>query len=113
MTRPQNSSYEFGPYRLDVTERALMRDGKAVSLAPKVFDTLVALVENSGRLLTKDELMGALWPDTFVEEATLARNISDLRKALGESPGETKYIQTLPKSGYRFVAEVREIKPQD
>ena len=99
--------YEFGTFRLDPSERLLMRDGEPVSLAPKVFDTLTALIENSGRLLDKDELMSMLWPDTFVEEATLARNISDLRKALGESTGEQKFIETVPKRGYRFTAEVR------
>jgi DNA-binding winged helix-turn-helix (wHTH) protein len=95
-------------FRLDAGERQLLRDGKPVQLAPKVFDTLVALVENSGRLVDKDELMTRLWPDTFVEEATLARNISDLRKALGESPSGDKYIETVPKGGYRFVAPVTE-----
>ena len=106
-------SYEFGPFRLDVAERRLLRDGMPMSLAPKVFDTLVALVDNSGRLLSKTDLMNGLWPDTFVEEATLARNISDLRRVLGESPGEYKYIETVPKAGYRFVAEVRQIESPD
>ena len=90
-----------------------MRNGEPVALAPKVLDTLLALVENPGRLLPKDELISGLWPDTFVEEATLARNISDLRRALGESSGEDKYIETVPKSGYRFVAEVRQVEPKD
>jgi len=90
-----------------------MRNGEPVALAPKVFDTLLALVESSGRLLPKDELISGLWPDTFVEEATLARNISDLRRALGELSGEDKYIETVPKSGYRFVAEVRQVEPKD
>lgn len=90
-----------------------MRNGEPVALAPKVLDTLLALVESSGRLLPKDELISGLWPDTFVEEATLARNISDLRRALGESSGEARYIETVPKSGYRFVAEVRQVEPKD
>ena len=90
-----------------------MRNGEPVALAPKVLDTLLALVESSGRLLPKDELISGLWPDTFVEEATLARNISDLRRALGESSGDDKYIETVPKSGYRFVAEVRQVEPKD
>src|SRR5216117_3357363 len=107
MTEQQKHSYEFGPFRLDAAERRLLRDGNAVSLAPKVFDTLLALVESSGRLLPKDELISGLWPDTFVEEATLARNISDLRRALGESSGSGKYIETVPKRGYRFVASVK------
>ena len=112
MSKQDLASYEFGPFRLDAAERRLLRDGKPISLAPKVFDTLVALLENSGRLLSKDELMNGLWPDTFVEEATLARNISDLRKALGEASAEGKYIETVPKSGYRFVCEVRRIEAQ-
>jgi TolB-like protein len=99
-------SYEFAPFLLDAGERLLLRDGKPVSLAPKVFDTLVVLVENSGRLVGKDELMTSLWPDTFVEEVTLARNVSDLRKVLEESSGERKYIETVSKRGYRFVAKV-------
>ena len=106
-------SYEFGPFRLDAAERRLLRDGNAVSLAPKVFDTLLTLVENPGRLIEKDELMTSLWPDTFVGEAALARNISDLRRALGGSSGEARYVETVPKSGYRFVAEVRVIENSD
>jgi DNA-binding winged helix-turn-helix (wHTH) protein/tetratricopeptide (TPR) repeat protein len=106
MSKQSKASYGFGSFRLDAGERQLLRDGKPMQLAPKVFDTLLALVENSGRLMDKDELKTKLWPDTFVEEATLARNISDLRKALGESSGKDKYIDTVPKSGYRFVAKV-------
>src|SRR6266571_6062977 len=106
MIKQRKSSYEFGPFRLDSAERRLMRNGEPVALAPKVLDTLLALVESPGRLLPKDELISGLWPDTFVEEATLARNISDLRKALGESAGEARYIETVPKAGYRFIALV-------
>ena len=107
MTSRSPVSYEFGPFRLYASERLLLRDGQPVPLPPKVFDTLLTLIENSGRLLEKDALMARLWPDTFVEEATLARNISDLRKALGESTGEQKFIETVPKRGYRFTAEVK------
>src|SRR5262249_8253470 len=96
---------EFGPFRLDETERLLLRAGEPVGLTPKVFDTLVALIERNGRLVEKDELMARLWPDTFVDEGALTRNISDLRKALG---GE-RYIETVPKRGYRFLAPVREL----
>src|SRR6185295_230946 len=106
MSKPPNSCYEFGPFSLNAAERLLLRDGEPIALAPKVFETLLTLVENPGRLLEKQQLMTRLWPDTFVEEATLARNISDLRKALGESSGEGKYIETVPKAGYRFVATV-------
>ena len=113
MTKPQSTSYEFGSFCLDVAERRLLRNGAPVPLSPKVFDTLLVLVENSGRLVAKDELMSRLWPDTFVEEATLARNVSDLRKAIGELPNGQKYIETVPKSGYRFCAVVREIGPDE
>jgi DNA-binding winged helix-turn-helix (wHTH) protein/tetratricopeptide (TPR) repeat protein len=113
MTKPEKDSYEFGPFRLDAGERRLLRDENPVSLAPKVFDTLLALIENAARLVSKEELINRLWPNTFVEEATLARNISDLRRALGESSGEAKYIETVPKSGYRFIAEVRRVHSHD
>ena len=106
-SKKHGTLYEFGAFRLDPSERLLSREGRAVQLPPKVFDTLIALIENSGRLIDKEELMSKLWPDTFVEEATLARNISDLRKALGESTGEQKFIETVPKRGYRFTAEVK------
>ncbi|HXG68778.1 MAG TPA: winged helix-turn-helix domain-containing protein, partial [Blastocatellia bacterium] len=110
-SKPTKQIYEFGPFRLDAAERLLLRDGRPVPLPPKVFDTLVVLVENSGRLVEKDELLAKLWPDTFVEEATIARNISDLRKALGEAPGGHKYIKTVPRHGYRFAAAV--LRPQE
>src|SRR5580765_2524325 len=106
MSEREKRLYRFGPFSLDTAERRLLRDGHPVSLAPKVFDTLLALIEDSGRLVAKNALMSRLWPDTFVEEATLARNISDLRKALGESAGEASYIETVPKAGYRFVGGV-------
>jgi len=111
MTKQQAGVFEFGPFRIDSAERTLVRDGTLVPLPPKVFDTLLALVKNSGRLLRKDDLISLLWPDSFVEEATLARNISDLRKTLGEPLTGEKYIATVPKSGYRFVADVRRIDP--
>jgi hypothetical protein len=76
-------------------------------LTPKVFDTLLLFVENSNLLLTKDEMLGRLWPDSFVEESNLAQNVSMLRRALGEQPNGKPYIETVPKRGYRFTAEVR------
>src|SRR5262245_40212591 len=102
--------YEFGPFRLQPGENLLLRDGQAVSLAPKVFDTLLVLVQNSGHLLDKDELLRLIWPDTFVEEGSLAKNVFVLRKILEEGQDGTEYIETIPKRGYRFVAPVREVR---
>src|SRR5437868_12940273 len=101
-----NRLYEFGPFRLDIDERVLLRDEQTVPLTPKAFDTLVVLIQNNGHVLEKEEMLKAVWPDTFVEEATLAQNIFTLRKALGKEP---QYIETIPKHGYRFTANVREI----
>jgi Tol biopolymer transport system component/DNA-binding winged helix-turn-helix (wHTH) protein len=100
--------YEFGPFRLDAQERLLLRNGEIVPLTPKAFDTLLALVENSGHLIEKDELMQRLWPDSFVEEGSLAQNVSLLRKTLGESDSQ-RFIETVPRRGYRFVASVKEV----
>ena len=105
------SSFEFGPFRLDLSERLLMRNDKAVQLSPKVFETLAFLVENRGHILEKDELIKRLWPDTFVEESSLAQNVFQLRRALKEGGSSRKYIETVPKRGYRFSADVREIVP--
>jgi DNA-binding winged helix-turn-helix (wHTH) protein/Tol biopolymer transport system component len=103
--------YSFGPFQLEPAERRLLRDGRDLRLSPKIFDTLVILVERHGLLVEKDDLMKALWPGMFVEEVTLARNISLLRKALGDVSGqdESQYIETVSKRGYRFIAEVSEI----
>ena len=103
MSQHSPSSYSFGPFELDTRNRLLKREGTVVPLTPKVFDTLLFLVENAGRVLTKDEMMQRLWPDSFVEEKNLAQNIFTLRRALGE---DEKYIDTVPKRGYRFVPEV-------
>src|SRR5262245_21463089 len=108
MNQPSQRVYEFGPFRLDGVERLLLRDGKAVPLTPKAFDLLLALVERHGHLLEKDELLKKVWPDTFVEEANLASNISQLRKALGDGENGRQFIETAPKRGYRFIASVRE-----
>src|SRR5215510_2177021 len=101
--------YEFGPFRLDPVERLLQCDVHPVSLPPKAFETLLVLVENSGHLLTKDELLKRLWPGTFVEEANLAQNVSAIRRALNGQSGGEQYIETVPKGGYRFVAETRRV----
>jgi len=110
MSRSFPPIYEFGPFRLDAVERRLLREGEAVALTPKAFETLLALVENSGRAMEKGELMKRLWPDTTVEETTLAQNVSTLRRTLGEPTEGGQYIETLPKRGYRFVAPVREVR---
>jgi TolB-like protein/DNA-binding winged helix-turn-helix (wHTH) protein/Tfp pilus assembly protein PilF len=106
MNKPKTSYLEFGPFRLDTVRRLLLRDEAVVSLPPKAFDTLLALVENCDRVLEKSELMSAVWPASFVEEANLTQTISILRKALGERAGEHRYIVTVPGRGYRFVASI-------
>ena len=101
--------YEFGPFLLDPQERLLLRDGQPTKLTDKVFELLCVLVVEHGHLLTKDELIIRIWPeDKFVEEGNLSRNISTLRTALNETPGD-KFIETVPKRGYRFVATVRDV----
>ena len=103
------SVYEFGPYLLDLAARLLLKQGEKVTIPPKAFDILVALIENRGRMLEKEELMQIIWPNTFVEQANLAVTISLVRKALGERPCGGQYIETLPRRGYRFAAPVREV----
>lgn len=101
--------YEFGTFRLEPAEHLLLRHEKPVSLAPKAFELLVFLAQNPGRLVTKDQIMKALWPDSFVEEANLTVWISVLRRTLGGGgEGEQQYIETVPKKGYRFIAPVQE-----
>jgi len=105
-------SYSFGPFRLLPCEHLLLRGDVAIPLAPKTYDLLVALVSRHGQLLTRDELMHAIWPDSFVEEINLTVNISLLRKSLGEQPDGRQYIATIPKRGYRFDASVIESTEQ-
>ena len=107
MNRPGKRFYLFDGFRVDVNERLLFKDNREVPLTPKVFDTLLVLLENSSHVMTKKELMQEVWPDSFVEENNLAQNISILRKALGETKEGEHYIQTVPKRGYRFVGDVR------
>src|SRR5262249_6125458 len=107
MKENPNCIYEFGPFAVLLNERRLLCNGAQVSLTHKAFDTLVILVEHSGQVLEKKEMMEKIWPDTFVEEATLAQNIFTLRKVLGENTTGVQYIETIPKRGYRFVAEVK------
>jgi DNA-binding winged helix-turn-helix (wHTH) protein/pimeloyl-ACP methyl ester carboxylesterase len=101
--------YQFGPFHLDAAEHRLLRDGVEVSLQLKTFETLCVLVENAGRLLKKEDLLRQVWPDAVVEENNLNKNVSLLRKALGERATGQSYIETVPRVGYRFVAPVTEI----
>jgi DNA-binding winged helix-turn-helix (wHTH) protein/TolB-like protein/Tfp pilus assembly protein PilF len=110
MSRQIKQFYEFGPFRIDPTERVLFREGKPVLLPPKIFETLLALVERSGQIVDKDKLIEEVWPDAFVEENNLTQNISALRKTLGDGRHEQRYIETIPRRGYRFAAQVREVR---
>jgi DNA-binding winged helix-turn-helix (wHTH) protein/Tfp pilus assembly protein PilF len=103
---PQISAYRFGPFRLSVPDRILERNGERIQITPKVIDTLFVLVENAGQVITKEALIKAVWPDVNVVESGLTRNISALRKALEADQEEGSYIETIPRRGYRFVAEV-------
>jgi len=100
------SRTQFGPFSIDVEERVLRRDGRPVPLTPKAFDVLAALVQQPGRLVSKEELLQKVWPDTFVEESNLAYNVFALRKALGDTADNGQYIETIAKRGYRFTASV-------
>jgi TolB-like protein/DNA-binding winged helix-turn-helix (wHTH) protein/Flp pilus assembly protein TadD len=108
MDDQQTQIFEFGPFRLIPKERRLLRNSLVEPLTPKAFDLLTALVENAGHLLTKEELLKQVWPDSFVEEANLSVKMSELRRVLGESPNDNQFIETVPRKGYRFVAEVIE-----
>jgi len=101
--------YRFGDFAVDMDQRVLLRRDKPVPLTPKVFETLLILVEQHGRIVGKDELMNRLWPDSFVEEANLTFNIQQLRKALGDHARQPIYIETVARRGYRFIAEVEEV----
>jgi DNA-binding winged helix-turn-helix (wHTH) protein len=117
MSEKQRVVYEFGPFRLDEGERRLLRGGEEVvlrvkgreeRLRPKAFDLLLALLKRAGRMVERGELLEELWPGTFVEDNRLSDNVSTLRKFLGDRAKAPLYIETVPKHGYRFVAEVRE-----
>lgn len=107
MRSSDRRSYEFGSFRLDAAEHVLLRDGQIIPVSPKVFETLLVLVENSGHVVDKDELYKQVWQDAFVEETNLTKNISILRKILSEGDAERSFIETVPKRGYRFVVPVR------
>jgi DNA-binding winged helix-turn-helix (wHTH) protein len=108
MTNSAGHFYEFGPFRVDVANLLLFRDGQALSLAPKAVETLIALVQHGGQLLKKDDLIRIVWSDRVVDESNLSQNIYLLRKTLGEGSNGQRYIDTVPRRGYRFVGEVRE-----
>ena len=108
INEPQTAILAFGDFCVDATKRLLLTgNGESVPLMPKAFDTLLYLVERSGKIVSKDELMSAIWADRIVEENNLTQNISTLRRALGEKHGENRFIATVPGQGYKFVAEVR------
>src|SRR5262245_57427564 len=98
--------HRFSDFTIDIEQKVLLRGGKAIPMAPKVFETLLALVENHGRIVLKEELMKRLWPDTFVEESNLTFNIQQLRKSLGDNAREPLYIETIPRRAYRFIPEL-------
>jgi DNA-binding winged helix-turn-helix (wHTH) protein/TolB-like protein len=106
MNQSAQPVYRFGPFRFDSGQRLLFRDVEVVPLPPKVAETLRVLLERHGKVVEKAELMREVWPDTTVEDVGLARNISQLRKALGDEEEASKYIETLPRRGYRLVADV-------
>lgn len=109
MNKASQHLFEFGHFQLDPANHLLLRDGQPVPLPPKAFDTLFLLVQNRGALMEREVLLETVWPDTFVEENNLTHYISMLRKTLGESENENQFIETVPKLGYRFVADVREV----
>jgi DNA-binding winged helix-turn-helix (wHTH) protein len=105
----ERAAYAFGPFRLFPRERALRRGNRALTLPPKAFDTLLLLVRNAGHLMRKEDLLQALWPETFVEEVNLANKVSLLRKVLGDRGPEWTWIETVAKQGYRFLPAVQQI----
>ena len=105
--------YEFGPFRVDPEKEILLRAGEPVPLKPKTFQILLVLVRHTKEVVTKDDLMKEVWPDTFVEEANLSRHIFMLRKALGENSPEQRYILTVPGRGYRLAESVRLVPEQE
>lgn len=113
MSTQRNYIYEFGPFRVDTKERVLLREGRPVALTPKAFEVLLALVTHRGHIVEKDALLNHVWAGSFVEEGNLKVTVSMLRKALGQEGAEGQYIETVPRRGYRFAAEVRELPGED
>src|SRR5437867_2860531 len=108
MASGRNGVIEFDSFRIDLPNRLLLKNGEVVALAPKTFDLLAVLVENRGAVLDKETLFRKVWPDVFVEESSLTKNVSLLRKSLGEGPDGRLYIETIPRRGYRFQAGLAE-----
>lgn len=113
MNKPGLPIYAFGPFQLDPNDRTLRRRGETVHITDKVFNLLLVLIENSGRLVSKEELISEIWHDSIVEDNNLTVSMSALRKALGENHGGPRYVATIPKRGYRFIADVRMVEPGD
>ncbi|MBS1809897.1 MAG: PD40 domain-containing protein [Acidobacteria bacterium] len=113
MPNVSNKFYEFSSFQLNAKERFLLRNGERIPLTPKAFDTLLILVERHGHIVEKNDLMKMVWPDAIVEENNLNQNISTIRKALGETSHSGQFIETLPRRGYRFIAEVKEVMVED
>src|SRR4029079_3539404 len=109
MSDPANKIFEFGPYRLDTSERVLLREGQPVPLTLKAFDVLLMLVENNGHIVEKDELMNRVWAGRFVEAGNTKVTWAMVRKALEDNQNGHRYVETVPRRGYRFVAEVKNI----
>src|SRR5688572_30683516 len=107
MSSRENELYEFGPYVMDARSRILLKDGSTVRLTPKAFDTLLVLVQHASQVVEKEQLLREVWPDIFVEEGSLSHNIHGLRKVFGDDSSAPRYIETIPKRGYRFVAPVK------
>jgi len=111
MSSPSNYLYEFGPFVLDAGSRILLKDGATVRLTPRALQTLLVLVRHAAQVVDKEQLLNEVWTDSFVEEGNLSRNIYELRRALGDDPAEPRFIETVPKRGYRFVAPVDDGRP--
>src|SRR5271163_1835276 len=109
----QEGIFQFGEFQVDATARTLRREQETVTLNRRAFDVLLYLVQNPGRVLTRDELLKNVWPDTFVDENSLAQSISALRRALEEKPGDNSYIATLPGRGYQFLLPVTVVVPEN
>src|SRR5262245_48235644 len=108
MSAPDIQLFEFESFVLDVRSGILLKNGATVRLTPRAFQILLLLVRHAAEVVDKDQLMKEVWPDTFVEEGNLSRNIYELRRALGDDPAKPRYIETIPKRGYRFVAPMKE-----